>query len=127
MFKTITSVLDKKKNPSDEDIRKISPYVFCRWLSGSAHTILAANQINLYYNIPIENQYYMIKTAFAGKIKYIPYPSDISEKEQKQVQILADYFKISTEKAKEYIELISKKELNDIINMYTEYELKKGT
>lgn len=125
MFKTLTSALDPKKNPTEEEIKKIPSFIFTRWLSGSPHAISAANAINLYTDIPIENQYYMIKYAFGGKIKYIPYPKNITEDKLKKVEFIADHFKISEEKANEYMDLISKEELKSIIDMYTEYELKK--
>lgn len=126
MFKTLTGVLDPKKNPTAEEIQKIPSYIFCRWLSGNPNTILAANQINIFSDIPIENQYQMIKNVFAGKIKFIPYPKNTSEDKMKKVEFIADHFKISEEKAHEYLDLIDPGELNSIVNMYTEYELKKG-
>lgn len=126
MFKTLTGVLDPKKNPSAEEIQKIPPFIFARWLSGNPTTIMAAAQLNIYDKIPIENQYKMVKNVFAGKIKYIPYPKNTSEDKLKKVQYIADYFKISEEKANEYLELLSQEELNNIVHMYTEYELKKG-
>ncbi|QAU04485.1 putative clamp loader subunit [Vibrio phage Va1] len=121
MFKTMTSVLDPKKNPSSDEINKIPSYLFCRWLSGHPHTILAANMINLNHSIPIENQYQMIRSAFAGKIKYIPYPKNVTQDSLKQIQYLCEHFKISEEKAHEYLDLIDKKELQDIVQMYDEY------
>jgi hypothetical protein len=126
MFKTITSALDRKKNPSEDEIEKIPSYIFCRWLSGNPHTVLAANQINLYSDIPMVNQYKMVKSVFAGKIKYIPYPKNVSEDKLKRVQFVMSHFKISEEKAKDYIELMSDEELKSIVDMYTQYELKKG-
>lgn len=125
MFKTLTSSLDLKKNPSSEEIQKIPSYIFCRWLSGNPHTISAANAINLYSDIPIENQYYMIKRAFGGKVKFIPYPKNTSVDELKKVQYIGQQFNISIEKAKEYLELISNEELSKIMEMYSEHELKK--
>ncbi len=125
MFKTITSVLDKKKNPSHTDIQKISPYIFVRWLAGSPMTILAANQLNIYNKIPIENKYYLIKNVFGGKIKYIPYPKKDKEDKQKKIDYLSTYFKISHLKAQEYLEFISDEELKYIVDMYSEQELKK--
>lgn len=125
MFKTITSSLDLKKNPTLEEIQKISSFVFCRWLSGSPHTISAANAINVYTDIPIENQYKMIKSAFAGKIKYIPYPKNISEETIKKIKYISEYFNINEDKAKEYLELMSPDEINTIIKMFTDHELKK--
>lgn len=126
MFKTITSVLDPKKNPSNEDLQKISSYIFCKWLSGSPHAVGAANQINLYSDIPIENQYKMIKSAFAGKIKYIPYPKSITEDKLKKIKYIAEHFNINEDKANEYLEYMSVDEINKIITMYSDYELKKG-
>lgn len=125
MFKTLTSSLDLKKNPTEEEIKKIPSFIFTRWLSGSPHAISAANAINLYTDIPIENQYYMVKHAFGGKIKYIPYPKNETVDKLKKVQFIADYFKINEEKATEYLDIISKEELKKIVDMYTEYELKK--
>jgi hypothetical protein len=119
------SVLNKNKHPTTEEINKIPSYIFCRWLSGNPYTIIAANQINYYDNIPIENQYEMIKFAFVGKIKYIPYPKKTTENLLKKVEYLSLHFKISEEKAKEYLEFISKDELSYILNMYTDNELKK--
>lgn len=126
MFKTLTSAIDIKKTVSDTDIEKIPSFIFCKWLSGNPHSIFAGNQINYYHQIPIVQQYYMIKHAFAGKIRYIPYPKNITEAELKEVGYIADYFKISFEKAKEYIELINQKEYRNIVDMYKTHELKKS-
>jgi hypothetical protein len=125
MFKTITSSLDPKKHPQPEEIQKIPPFIFARWLSGNQYTIQAANIFNMYPDIPIENQYQMVKSAFAGKIRFIPYPKSASEETQKKVQYLAEHFKISESKASEYLEFISSEELQRIVDMYTERDLKK--
>lgn len=125
MFKTITSALDLKKHPTPEEIQKIPPFIFARWLSGNIHAIQAANIFNLYSDIPIENQYHAVKAAFGGKIKFIPYPKSASEETQKKVQYLAEHFKISETAANEYLEFISSEELKYIVDMYTERDLKK--
>lgn len=124
MFKTMTSVLNPKANPSLEEVNKIPSYIFCRWLSGNPHTITAANMINAYDKIPIENQFNMVKYAFAGKVKFIPYPKNTKEDTLKKIEYIGKHFNISLEKAKEYLEFISDEELNNIVTMYTEYELK---
>ena len=126
MFKTLTSAIDPKKNPTDEEIAKIPSYIFCRWLSGNPMTITAANAINLYSDIPITNQYKMVKSAFAGKVRFIPYPKNVSQDTLKSREFVAEHFNISDEKAQEYMDLISPEELKSIVDMYTEQELKKG-
>lgn len=125
MFKTMTGVLDVKQKPPETEINKIPSYIFCRWLSGNPHTVLAANQINCFHNIPMKNQYDMIKSVFAGKIKYIPYPKNTKEDTLKTVEYVAKHFNISLEKANEYVDLLSKDELKSIVDMYTQHELNK--
>jgi hypothetical protein len=124
MFKTLTGAIDPKKNPSLDEIQKIPSFIFCKWLSGNPMTINAANGINMYDDIPIENQYWMVKYAFAGKIKYIPYPKNVSEKQLKEVEFISRHFNISEEKAHEYRDLLSAEEKHEIVQMYTELELK---
>ena len=119
MFKTMTTCLDAKKNPKPEEIEKIPSYIFCKWLSGSPMTIGAANQINRFYDIPIQNQYQMIKKAFAGKVKFIPYPKNISEKTDKSIEMLSKHYKITLDKASEYKELMSKEQLKELLDLYS--------
>ena len=125
MFKVMTGVLDQRKKPSDEEIQKIPSYIFCRWLSGSPYTIQAANIFNKYDKIPIENQYKMIKSAFAGKVKYIPYPKRENTEGAKTLEYISEHFKINLTKAEEYLELLDPAELKSIIDMYEAAELKK--
>jgi len=118
MFKIMTSSLDKRKKPTESEINKIPSYIFCRWLSGSPHCIFAANQINYYHNIPVIQQYQMIKNSFAGKIKYIPYPKNESSNKSTDINIISEHFKINMNNAQEYLELMSKDELNFIRSIY---------
>ena len=115
MFKTILSSLDKKKSPSEAEINKIPSYVFCRWLQNHPSTIMAANQINLYYNIPMVNQYNIIKQSFGAKRGlYIQYPK--STKDETYVdEVLARHFQINLTKAKEYKRIIGDVEVQKII------------
>ena len=100
MFKIIAKCLDLKKPISEEEINSVSPYLFCRWLSG--------------------NQFMMIRKTFGGKIKFIPFPKTLKDEESNEIKCLEKYFKISYNKAKEYLELISEEELRRIVEMYKE-------
>lgn len=114
----MAGVLNTKSRPSEEALQKISPFVFCRWLSGSIHAVQAANMLNLHYNIPVECQYNIIKNAFGGKIKYIPYPKSITDKTSYEQSVIAKHFKINENMAREYLELIDRNELKEIVGMY---------
>lgn len=114
----MTQATKTKVDATPEEISKIPSFVFCRWLSGSPYTIMAANIFNRYSKIPIENQFEVIHRSFGGKVKYIPYPKSTAESEMKEIEYLAQYFKISRSKAREYLDLIDKEELRKIVDAY---------
>lgn len=120
MFKTMTKCLNAPKNklPNTEEISKIPAFVFGRWLSGNQYAIQAANQLNLYHHIPIENQFRVINSAFGGKIKYIPYPKSIKEDTSKTLDMITQHFKINPNMAQEYLDLIDPEELDGLKKMY---------
>lgn len=119
MWKTIFRVLDKNNLPTDAEINKISPFLFCKWLGNNPNTVLASNQLNLNYHIPMLNQYKMINAAFGGKKLYISYPKNTKDNTADN-EILAKHFKINTDKAQEYREFLAEEEINSIIKMYNE-------
>ena len=122
IFDIFTTVLNGK-DVTPEEIAKIPSYVFCTWLSGSPYTILAANEINKYSDMPVENQYYMIKNAYQNKIKFIRYPKGAkSQTELKEIEYIQKYFKINQQQALDYYNLISKDELSKIQSAYERLE-----
>lgn len=121
MFPTMWSSLDKNKTPSNEDIKKIQSFIFCKWLAGDHRTIFDANTFNLYNKIPIENQYYSIKNKYAGKIRNIKYvKSEKDDVDEKTISNLCKHYKISVEKAKDYLMFISDNELKYLKELYAE-------
>ena len=119
MFPTMWSSLDKNKTPSKEDLKKIQSFIFCKWLAGDYRTISTANTINLYSDIPIENQYYLVKNQFAGKIRNIKYiKSEKDDIDENTISILCKHYKINLEKAKDYLNIISSEELRYLKELY---------
>ena len=113
------TALDKNKTPTDADFKNIQSLMFCKWLSGDPRTIATANTINQYYDIPIENQYYLVKNQFAGKIRNIKYvKSEKDEADENTISILCRHYKISIEKAKDYLNYISQDELKYLKELY---------
>ena len=118
IFQIMTTAI-WSKDAKLEDVKKIPSFLFCRWLSGNQYTLFAANMINQYYDIPIENQYQMIKKAFGGKIKFIKFPKGLSEKSESVIDAISQRFKVNHDLAREYLDFIDKKELDDILSMYS--------
>jgi len=117
-FNNIFKVLKKGSIPSDESLKKIPSFMFCRYLGGHQYTIRAANTINMYYNqIPVDVQYKIVNQAFAGKGIY---PQMIKNKpEDKTLDILCKHYKINRELAKEYKQFISDEQLDKLKDLYT--------
>lgn len=117
MFNTFFTTLDKSKTPTMESINKISSFIYCKWLAGNINSIAIANEINKYYDIPIENQYFLAKYSLAGRVRSVKYVK--SDKfDDSRLDILCKHFKINKIKAMEYLEIISKEELSYILSLY---------
>ena len=122
MFKTMGTVF-KNQYPQKEDIKKISSFVFIRWLSNNKLTVIPANIINYNYNIPIENQYKFLKdyyklTGINKKVSFIKYNKN--EKENEIIQNIAKFYSVNYYTAKSYYNLMDKKEHKRFKDMYKE-------
>ena len=113
MFTVFKKVLSKDSEFTDEDIAKVSDFVFCRWLSGNSKTLQIAQMFNYYYNIPIEYKLKVAQRIINGRIKFIPYPKS-NKIDDKNLEDISKYFNISIDKAKLYKEFISDDELTYI-------------
>lgn len=113
MFNVFKKILNNSEI-TEEDINKISDFVFCRWLSGNPNLIGLSNLFNQYSDIPIELKVKIVQNLVGGKVRYIPYPKGAKETEVKDLEYLSEFFNISREKAQMYAEFIDKKELQKI-------------
>lgn len=113
MFNVFKKILNKSEI-TEEEINKISDFVFCRWLSGNPNLIGLSNLFNQYSDIPIELKVKIVQNLVGGKVRYIPYPKGAKETEVKDLEYLSEFFNISREKAQMYAEFIDKKELQKI-------------
>lgn len=111
MFTVFKKVLNPKAIFSDEDIKKVSDFVFCRWLAGNAGTMQIAQMFNVYSNIPVEIKLKCAQNIINGRIRYIPYIKSEKEVKDDDINSISEYFNISIPKAKMYSEFISDKDL----------------
>jgi len=121
MFKCITSVLTNNI-PSTEDIEKIPPFIFRRWLSNHPNGIKFANIFNIYNNIPILHQYNFTR-QMVGKVKYIEYPKKMKDIED-ELKTLQKHFKISYVVAQEYYNILGEDRVKEIMYKYSKIGLK---
>jgi hypothetical protein len=119
MFKAMATVLTNIKAQENE-MKKISPFIFRKWLGNHTGTIQAANFLNIYNNIPFELQYDFIQQSIKGRISYIPY---IGKKKQDnsqvaQIEKVAKHYNISYKKAEEYLEFLTKEDIKEINRIF---------
>lgn len=118
IFQIMGTVLNNKM-PTDEEINQIPPFIFCRYLGSNPHCLVIANYLNLYYNLPIKLQYLAAKQLLSNKLSYIKYISNKKDDTSQQtLENLMKYYKISYNNAKQYINFISKSELEKINNIF---------
>jgi hypothetical protein len=115
-FKAMFEVF-KSTNVEKETKDKIPSYMFCKWLSGSPYTVQAANFINTHYSMPESSQFDYIREKFSNKKMFIKFPKN-TKNESEEIELLARHFQINMTKAKEYLGIINKDELQQIKAMY---------
>jgi hypothetical protein len=98
--------------------------MFCKFLSCTIATVLAANEINKFHKIPMINQFYMMRYAKKGKKVYCKMLKNVKEFDRMNFLIMHHY-KCSVDKSKEYKELLSVNELDRIEKIYADLSLEK--
>ena len=127
----IMGTILNNKVPTEEQIKTINSFFFCRWMSNERKTIPIAAMINRYYNIPILAQYKFanvyVQRSEASRIKYIDYSKiKVPEMKQKILNNIQKYYNVSEQIAEEYFKMMMQNpsELDRLMDMY-EHGLQK--
>jgi len=108
-YQIMVSILNDYK-PTLEEKQIINSFFMCRYLSGSPASIFVGNFINRYYNeVPIELQYDISKQLLRGRIKFIQPPKK-DKINDKILENITRYYKISLTDAMQYFDLMDKEE-----------------
>lgn len=118
MFKVFSKILQNNEL-NEVELAKINDFVFCRWLSGNPNTLMLANVLNQYYDIPISLKVKFIQSIIKNKIKFIKYPkSEKMSDNSDDLLNISKYFGVSEETAKLYLEFLSKEDLDTLNKIY---------
>ena len=111
---------------SDQDMKELQPFVLLGWLHGAefgrdAHVILTDAYVNdlvfkLHRHPKLVLMVMMAANAGLGNTKY-KYVKSTSSKETKQVVAVAEYYKVSTKEAKEYIKILPEADVKTICSI----------
>lgn len=113
IFDVFNACLKEKPNVPQEEIEKLPPFLFRRWLGKDQRTIMTSNFFNVLSDVPIEAQYDAINAKFGGKIKYIQFPKSKKD-EDIWVDRVSKHYNISKDKARMYMEYLSEDDLRSI-------------
>lgn len=112
LFEFLNSINHNKKNIMDDGNRKeYKPYVINKFLGGTIDTVLYANEMNMRYDMPIENQYAFLRSAIRPRKRFTKWLK--SPKEDK-IETIKQYFDYSDVKAKAILDLIDGDELKEM-------------
>lgn len=117
-FDAFGTILKGKELPKNKQTQ-INSYLMLRWLSGDQRTIHAANQVNRYYDIPVDKQYQMFRQMLHGKLRFIRYPRGAKSSTNTELDLIQKHYNVNLEKATEMHELISKEELKYLKTVYS--------
>lgn len=106
----INSITFTKEDLS-ENIRDYPPFIINKILSGDMACTALVNELNKRYMMPKVMQYKFLLHSIPKKKRFNPF---IKKTTDKNVELVKEYFNISTEKAKEYLEILDVEQLQSI-------------
>lgn len=123
-WNVLSSSFKKDFYPTDEELKDISSFVFCRFISNHPFGALVANFINVYPEIPIENQYQLVRFSMP-KLQYLKYPTAKKIEKTEILENIMEYYNCSEKTAFEYLELMTEDEKERIRKKYEYHKIGK--
>lgn len=118
----VNSINYKNNILYEEDIRQYVPYVINKAFSYHLDSILFSNEMNMYYSIPVESQYLFYYNTLPKRKRVAKW---VKTKDTSDIELIKEYYKLSTSKAYEVIDLLDKKQIEYIKNKLQNGGLKK--
>lgn len=118
-YNIMKSAIDRKIDPTLEEIRKINSFFLVRYISNDPASIYIANALNCRKHIPVESQYKFIRNTSINKVAFINYPKKEKIISDKKLSIIANHYNISIIVAKEYVKIMGKDRAEEIIKKYS--------
>ena len=129
-FDHIKNLHTKKRiwdNFNDEEKKSFNIYIINKALSMNPSYLNIVNMVQKYTNNMLEpkevfNLYYNL---LPNKFRFYKWIKGTKDKNKEKYQILAEHFKCSSRETKDYIKLLDKKQINNILKLYKDGTSKK--
>ena len=129
-FDHIKNLHTKKRiwdNFNDEEKKSFNVFIINKALSMNPNYLNIVNMVQKYTNNMLEpkevfNLYYDL---LPNKFRFYKWIKGTKDKNKEKYQILAEHFKCSSREIKDYIKLLDKKQINNILKLYKDGTSKK--
>ena len=112
VFDFLNSISLTKKNLLEEDhlaIKNYTPFMVNRGLSYYPDTVLYANEMNRFIEIPREWQFSFLLNTITRRKRYSKWFK--ADAKTKEIELVMEYYGYSTEKARNVVDLLSEEQL----------------
>ena len=96
---------------TEDDRKAYNSYMINRGLSYFPDTVLQANLMNMNYHTDVRLQYDFLRSSVRKKKRFSKW---FKAEKQDNLQLIADYYNCSLQKAKDYVSLLSTQDINTI-------------
>lgn len=118
-FSLMSSIVDKKFFPTEEQIDTMNSFVTCQFLSNDPMGSIIANTMNVYNKVPMTAQYRFFRNALPANIKRINYIKKPKVEINEDINHIMEYYNVNEKIALEYYDLMTKESLEDLRDLYS--------
>ena len=115
-FDYLTSINLSKKNIMEDDLdeKVYNPFLVNRTLSYFPETVLLANEINKFSNIPKRQQYEFFLNVIPRKKRFAKWAS---QDKLEHLEAISEYFGYSLSKAEEVYPILTRSQIEEIVRL----------
>ena len=129
-FDLIKNLHTKKRawdNFNDEEKKSFNIYIINKALSMNPSYLNIVNMVQKYTNNMLESKevFNLYYDLLPNKFRFYKWIKGTKDKNKEKYQILAEHFKCSSREIKDYIKLLDKKQINNILKLYKDGTSKK--
>jgi hypothetical protein len=118
VFHIISSAVDRKFIPAEDEYDKIPPYLFLRYFSNDPTGLILVSELNVRKNIPKKWEYWFMRYMMPESIRYIRFNKKDKFEDEQFLENLCHYYKCNDRQALEYLEVLPEEEVKRIKDMY---------
>jgi len=118
VFHIISSAVDRKFVPREEEYDKIPPYLFLRYFANDPNGLIIVSELNVRKNIPKKWEYWFMRLMMPKSTRFIRFNKKEKFDDEQFLENLKHYYKCNERQALEYLKLLPESEVNRIKNIY---------